>query len=166
LIRAVCAGAALAAPAVYAALAADRAGALLGALGGLGVALLVLGAALRLAEALPLGIALVGAEYGLFIALGDETVRLGVPLVAGALIAAAELGYSAVEPPLVRAPLGIKLRRAARLLALVAGGVAVSALVLAAAVADVGGSAGVQLIGLAAAVAAVGLLAVLARAGA
>ena len=166
MIRALCAGVALAAPAVYAAVAADRAAALLGAIGGLGVALLLLGAALRLPEALPLGIALVGAEYGLFIALGEETVRLGAPLVAGALILAAELGYSAVEPPLVRAPLDIKLRRVARLLALVAGGVAVSALVLAAAVAGVGGSAGLQLIGLAAAVATVGLLTVLARAGA
>ena len=138
----------------------------MGALGGLGVALVVLGAALRIAEALPIGIALGGAAYGLFLALGDDTVRLGVPLVAGALIVAAELGYSALEPPLVPAPLGIKLRRTGRSLALVAGGVAVSALVLAAAVADVGDSAGLQLIGLAAAVAAVGLLAVLARASA
>jgi len=137
-----------------------------GALGGLGVALVVLGAALRIAEALPVGIALGGAAYGLFLVLGDDTVRLGVPLVAGALIVAAELGYSALEPPLVPAPLGIKLRRTGRSLALVAGGVAVSALVLAAAVAAVGDSAGLQLIGLAAAVAAVGLLAVLARASA
>jgi hypothetical protein len=146
--------------------AADRAAPLVAALGGLGVALVVLGASLRIPEALPAGIALVGAEYALFLALGDDTVRLGVPLVAAALIVAAELGYSALEPPLVPAPPGIRLRRAARSLALVAGGVAVSALVLFAAVADVGDSAGLRLIGLAAAVAAVGLLAVLARASA
>jgi hypothetical protein len=146
--------------------AADRAAPLVAALGGLGVALVVLGASLRIPEALPLGIALVGVEYGLFLALGDDTVKLGVPLVAAALIVAAELGYSALEPPLVPAPLGIKLRRAARSLALVAGGVSASALALFVSVADLGNSAGLQLIGLAAAVAAVGLLAVLARASA
>jgi hypothetical protein len=143
--------------------AADRAAPLVAALGGLGVALVVLGASLRIPEALPAGIALVGAEYALFLALGDDTVRLGVPLVAAALIVAAEFGYSALEPPLVPAPPGIRLRWAARSLALVAGGVAVSALVLFVSVADVGDSAGLRLIGLAAAVAAVGLLAALAR---
>jgi hypothetical protein len=146
--------------------AADRAAPLVAALGGLGVALVVLGASLRIPEALPAGIALVGAEYALFLALGDDTVRLGVPLVAAALIVAAELGYSALEPPLVPATPGIRLRRAARSLALVSGGVAVSALVLFVSVANVGDAAGLRLIGLAAAVAAVGLLAVLARASA
>jgi hypothetical protein len=95
-----------------------------------------------------------------------RSLAVGVPLVAAALIVAAELGYSALEPPLVPAPPGIRFRRAARSLALVAGGVAVSALVLFVSVADLGNSAGLQLVGLAAAVAAVGLLAVLARASA
>jgi len=153
----------LAGLAVYAAVAANRAAPLVGAIGGLGVALVVLGAVTRIAELLPAGIALVGGEYGAFLALGDDTVRLGVPIVAAALIAAAELGYSALEPPLVPAPLGVKLRRAARSLAVVAGGGAVAALVLFAAVTDVGDSVGLQLIGLAAAVAAVGLIAALAR---
>ena len=153
----------LAGLAVYAAVAANRAAPLVGAIGGLGVALVVLGAVTRIAELLPAGIALVGGEYGAFLALGDDTVRLGVPIVAAALIAAAELGYSALEPPLVPAPLGVKLRRAARSLAVVAGGGAVAALVLFAAVTDVGDSVGLRLIGLAAAVAAVGLIAALAR---
>jgi hypothetical protein len=139
---------------------------LVAAIGGFGIAVVVLGAAMRIAELLPVGIALVGAEYGVSLALGDDTVRVGVPLVAGALLLAAELAYSALEPPLVPAPLGTKLLRVARSLALVAGGVAVSALVLFAAITDVGGAAGLRLIGLAAAVAAVGLLAVLARTGA
>jgi hypothetical protein len=146
--------------------AADRAAPLVAAIGGIGIAFVVLGAAVRIPEMLPAGIALVGAEYGLFLALGDDTVKVGVPLVAAALIVAAELAYSALEPPLVPAPLGIKLLRLARSLAVVAGGVAVSGLVLFAAVADLGDSAGLRLVGLAAAVGAVGLLAVLARASA
>jgi len=153
----------LAGLAVYAAVAANRAAPLVGAIGGLGVALVVLGAVTRIAELLPAGIALVGAEYGTSLALGDDTVKLGVPIVAAALIAAAELAYSALEPPLVPAPLGVRLRRVARSLAIVAGGGAVAALVLVAAVTDVGDSVGLRLIGLAAAVAAVGLIAALAR---
>jgi len=153
-------------PVVYAALAADRAAPLVAAIGGFGVVFVVLGAVTRIAELLPAGIAMVGAEYGLYVALGDDTVKVGVPLVAAALLVAAELGYSALEPPLVPAPLGIRLRRAARALALVVGAVAVSGLVLFAAVADLGDSIGLRLVGLSAAVAAVGLLAVLARASA
>jgi hypothetical protein len=136
------------------------------AIGGLGIALVVLGSAFGVAELLPVGIAFVGAEYGIYLALGDETVKLGVPLIAAALIASAELGYAALEPPLVPASPGIRVRRAVRSFALVAGGAAVAALVLFVAVADVGDVAGLRLVGMGAAVAAVALLAFLARASA
>jgi hypothetical protein len=150
-------------PVAYAAVAADRAASLVAAIGGLGVALVLLGAVFGFAELLPVGIAFVGAEYGVYLALGDDTVKLGVPLIAAALLASAELGYAALEPPLVPAPAWIRLKRAARSAALVVGGAAVSALVLFVSVADIGDTAGLRLVGLAAAIGAVALLAFLAR---
>lgn len=153
----------LVAPVAYVAVAADRAAALVAAIGGLGVALVLLGAIFGIAEVLPVGIAFVGAEYGVYLALGDDTVKLGVPLIAAALLASAELGYAALEPPLVPAPAAIRLKRAFRSVGLVVGGAAVSALVLFVSVADVGDTAGLRLVGLAAAIGAVALLAFLAR---
>jgi hypothetical protein len=154
------------APVVYVTLAADRAAALVAAIGGLGVAFVAVGAAFAIAELLPLGIAAVGVEYGVFLALGDDTVQLGVPLIAAALIAAAELAYSALEPPLVPAPPAIRIGRALRAVAIVVGSAAAAALVLFVAVADVGDAAGLRLVGLGAAVGAVAMVAFLARSGA
>jgi hypothetical protein len=164
--RAVLAGAALVGPVVYVAVAADRAAALVAAIGGLGVAFVTVGAAFGIAELLPLGIAAVGVDYGVFLALGDDTVQLGVPLIAAALIASGELAYSALEPPLVPASPAIRLGRALRSIGLVVGSAAAAALVLFVAVADIGDAAGLRLIGLGAAVGAVAMLAYLARAGA
>lgn len=153
----------LVAPVVYVAVAADRAAALVAGIGGFGVTLVVLGSFFGVAELLPLGIALVGVEYGIYLGLGDDAVKLGVPLIAAALLASAELGYAALEPPLVPASTGIRLRRALRSLGLVAGGAAVSALVLFVSAANIGDAEGLRLVGLAAAIAAVALLAFLAR---
>lgn len=150
-------------PVAYCAVAADRAASLVAAIGGLGVALVLLGAIFGFAELLPVGIAFVGAEYGAYLALGDDTVKLGVPLIAAALLASAELGYAALEPPLVPASMSIRAKRALRSVALVVGGAAVSALVLFVSVADLGDAAGLRLVGLAAAIGAVALLAFLAR---
>ena len=153
----------LAAPVTYVAVAADRAAQLVAALGGLGVAFVVLGAFFGIAELLPIGIALVGVEYAVYLALGDDTVKLSVPLIAAALLASAELGYAALEPPLVPASPGVRLKRALRSIALVVGGAAVSALVLFVSVADIGGGGGLRLVGLAAAIGSAALLAYLAR---
>ena len=153
----------LVAPVAYFAAAADRAATLVAAIGAIGVALVLLGSVFGFAEVLPVGIAFVGAEYGVYLALGDDTVKLGVPLMAAALLASAELGYAALEPPVVPAPAWIRLKRAARSAALVVGGAAVSALVLFVSVANIGDTAGLRLVGLAAAIGAVALLAFLAR---
>jgi len=153
-------------PVVYLALAADRAAALVAAIGGLGIAFVMVGSAFAVAEMLPLGIAAVGVEYGVFLALGDDTVQLGVPLIAAVLIASGELAYSALEPPLVPASPAIRLRRALRSVAVVTGSAAAAALVLFVAVADIGDAAGLRFVGLGAAVGAVAMLAFLARAGA
>jgi hypothetical protein len=165
-IRAGAAGAALVGPVVYAAVAAERAAELVAVIGGFGIALVVVGAIVRIPEVLPLGLAFVGIEYGLFLTLGDQPVAVGVPLIAAALLAGAELAYSALEPPLVPAPPALRVRRAARWVGLVGGGAGVAAVVLLVSVADLGGAAGLRLLGLAAAVATLGLLALLARASA
>jgi hypothetical protein len=166
IVRAAAAGLVLVAPVAYVAVAADRGASLVAALGGLGVVLVVLGAVFGVAELLPIGIAFVGVEYGIYLALGDDTVKLGVPLIAAALLASAELGYAALEPPLVPASISIRTWRAIRTTLLVVGGATVSALVLFVSVADLGDTAGLRLIGLAAAIGAVALLAFLARAAA
>jgi hypothetical protein len=153
----------LVAPVAYVAAAADRVASLVAAIGAVGVALVLLGGIFGVAELLPVGIAFVGAEYGVYLALGDDTVKLGVPLIAAALLASAELGYAALEPPLVPAPAAVRLKRALRSLGLVVGGAAVAALVLFVSVADIGDTAGLRLVGLAAAIGAVALLAFLAR---
>ena len=127
---------------------------------------MVVGAVVRIPEVLPLGLAFVGVEYGLFLTLGNRPVALGVPLVSAALLAGAELAYSALEPPLVPAPPPLRVWRAARWFGLVAGGAAVATVVLLVSVADLGGAAGLRLLGLAAAVGTLGLLALLARASA
>jgi hypothetical protein len=165
-VRAVAAGAVLVAPVVYVALAADRAAALVAGIGGFGVAVVVLGAAFGVSQLIPLGLALVGIEYGVYLALGDDSVKLGVPLIAAALLAAAELGYAALEPPLVPASVPTRAKRAARTMLLLVGGAAVSALVLFVSVADIGDTEGLRLVGLAAAIGAVALLAFLARSAA
>ena len=153
----------LVAPVAYVAAASDRAAALVAAIGCVGVAIVLLGAVFGFAELLPIGIAFVGAEYGVYLALGDDTVKLGVPLIAAALLASAELGYAALEPPLVPAPAWIRAKRALRSVGLVVGGAAVAALVLFVSVADLGDTEGLRLVGLAAAIGAVALLAFLAR---
>jgi hypothetical protein len=153
----------LVAPVAYVAAAADRAASLVAAIGAVGISLVLLGGIFGVAELLPVGIAFVGAEYGVYLALGDDTVRLGVPLIAAALLASAELGYAAQEPPLVSASFAIRAKRALRSFALVAGGAAISALVLFVSVADIGDTASLRLVGLAAAIGAVALLAFLAR---
>ena len=163
MVRAGAAGAALVGPVAYAAVAADRAAELVAVIGGFGIALVVVGAIVRIREALPLGLALVGIEYGLFLTLGDRPVALGVPLVAAALVAGAELAYSALEPPLVPASPALRLRRAGRFLGVVAAAAALAGVVVLVSVADLGDAAGVRLLGLAAAVATLGVLALLAR---
>jgi len=156
----------LVAPVAYVAAAADRAASLVAAIGSIGVVLVLLGGVFGFAELLPVGIAFVGAEYGVYLALGDDTVKLGVPLIAAALLTSAELGYAALEPPLVPAPAAVRLKRALRSVGLVVGGAVVAALVLFVSVADIGDTSGLRLVGLASAIGAVALLAYLARAAA
>ena len=153
----------LAGPAAYPVLSSERGAGILAALAATGILALLAGAVLRVAEALTAAIALVGAEYAAFLVLDHETLDPAAPLVAVALVLAAELGQTALEPPLVRAGAGLTVRRAARVGLRTAVAAAVALLVLAVSVARIRSGLGVELLGIAAAVAAIGLVALLAR---
>jgi hypothetical protein len=128
-----------------------------------GIAFLLAGAALGASDLVPVGIALGGSAYLLFVLFGDDGVDLRAPLVAGALVLSAELAYSALEPPLAPASAWLRALRAGRVALTVVGAVAVAGLVLVASVAEVGSAAVLEALGIVSAVGALGLLAWLAR---
>ena len=130
------------------------------------VALTVLaaGLALRLPVTIPLAIALLGAEYVAILGFEADALDARAPLVAGALLAIAELAYWSLE---LRGPVvdeaGTYLRRIALLATLVVSVVCVGAMMLALVeVVDAGGVA-VDILGAAAAIGALALLALAAR---
>ena len=90
--------------------------------GGHDVLLLVLGAAavvvmaaglvLRWSGALALGVALLGAQQATRLALGPDALDEATPLVAGALLLAAELAWWSIEPRIPAwAQAGVAVRR-------------------------------------------------------
>jgi hypothetical protein len=130
------------------------------------VALTVLaaGLALRLPVAVPLAVAVLGAEYVAILGFEADALDARAPLVAGALLAIAELAYWSLE---LRGPVvdeaGTYLRRIALLSTLVVGVVGVGAIMLALVeIVDAGGVA-VDILGAAAAFGTLGLLALAAR---
>jgi hypothetical protein len=153
----------LAAPVVYSTLATPRAPGLVTGLGIAGVALLIVGAVVGASDFVAGGIALAGSSYLLVVLFGEGGVDLRAPLVAGALVLAAELAYSALEPPLAPAAPAVRALRAGRVAVTVIGAVGVAALVLFASVAELGSPAVLQAVGIVAAVAALGMLALLAH---
>lgn len=125
---------------------------------------MLVGAALRLMEAVPVALTLVAAEYATFLALREDGgIEAGAPVVAAGLVLAAELAYTAGEPPLAPASPGLRAWRALRLVAPAAGGAAVAAVLLYLSVADIEAGLAVELLGIVAAAAALGLVASLAR---
>ncbi len=130
------------------------------------VALFVLaaGLALRLPVSVPAAIAVLGAEYVAILGFEADALDTRAPVVAGALLAVAELAYWSLE---LRGPIvdeaGTYLRRIALLATLVVSVVGVGAIMLALVeVVDAGGIA-VDVLGAAAAFAALGLVALAAR---
>jgi hypothetical protein len=153
----------LAAPVVYSAVVTPRVPGVVAGLGIAGVALLIVGAAIGVSDLVGGGIALAGSSYLLVVLFGEGGVDLRAPLVAGALVLAAELAYSALEPPLAPAAPAVRALRAGRVSLTVLGAVAAAGLVLFASVAELGSPAVLEAAGIVAAVAAVGMLALLAR---
>jgi hypothetical protein len=130
------------------------------------VALTVLtaGLALRLPVTVPVAIALLGAEYVAILGFEADALDTRAPLVAGALLAVAELAYWSLE---LRGPVvdeaGTYLRRIALLATLVVSFVGVGAIMLALVEVIATGGVAVDILGAVAAFGALGLLALAAR---
>lgn len=146
-------------------LRADAYEALLLFLGGLALGALLLGVALRWSAALAVGVALLGAQQAVRLALGPDALDAWTPLVAGALLLVAELAWWSVEP---RVPAWSESWQASRRLVTVllvcAAGSVVSAVVLVASGAPLRGGVGFELVGVLAATAALAVVAWAARA--
>ena len=135
-------------------LAAGRLVALLAGVGGGALLLFFAGVALRRASAVFLAVAACAAEYGAFLGLQGTTVDRWAPLVAAALLLAAELGSRAAERSQPAPERAVVIRTLLWLLASTAAATALGAGLLAAAGAATGGLR-LEAVGIAAAIVAV-----------
>jgi hypothetical protein len=128
------------------------------------LALLAVGLVLSIPVTVPAAVALLGAEYVAILGFEADTLDTRAPLVAGALLAVAELAYWSLE---LRVPVvdeaGTYLRRIALLATLLLGVVGLGAVVLTLVEVVEAGGVAVDIAGAGAALGAVALLAVAAR---
>lgn len=128
------------------------------------LAVLVAGLVLSLPVTVPAAVALLGAEYVGLLAFDADALDARAPLVAGALLAVAELAYWSLDlRGLVTDEAGTYLRRIAFLALLVLGVIGVGAVVLTLVEAIAAGGVAVDILGAAAALGALALLALAAR---
>jgi hypothetical protein len=95
-----------------------------GGVGAVGGALMAFALATRWRSAFPIGLALVGASYAVFLSIRNGAVDAWAPTVAAALFAAAELGFWSLERTPSTSERVVLLRR----LGALAGGVVLTAL--------------------------------------
>jgi hypothetical protein len=127
--------------------------------------LLAIGLALRVTVAIPVAIALLGAEYVALLGFEGGALDARAPLVAGALLAVAELGYWSLELRTgVADEPGTYLRRIALLAALLLGVIGAGVVMLSLVEAVSAGGAAFDVLGALAAVGALVLVALAARA--
>jgi hypothetical protein len=137
---------------------------LLLSVGGIALVPLLLGLALRWSPGLALGVAIVGAQQGLRLALGSKELDTWTPAAAGVLLFVAELAWWSIEPRVpawaetVLAPL-----RLVRVLAVCAAGALLAALVLVVASSQFTGGVELELAGVLAAISALAVVAWVAR---
>jgi hypothetical protein len=137
---------------------------LLLAIGAAAVGVLAAGLVLRWSGALAIGVALLGAQQATRLALGPDALDEAMPLTAGALLLAAELAWWSIEPRLPAwAQPGVAARRSVTVLFTCVAATVVSAVVVVAAGAPVGGGTLLELIGVVAAVTALAVVAWVAR---
>jgi hypothetical protein len=130
------------------------------------VTVLAAGLALRVPLAIPVAIALLGAGYVALLGFEGEALDTSAPLVGGALLAIAELGYWSLElRGSVADEAGTYLRRLALLAALVAAATTLGVVLLALVEVVRAEGPAVDALGALAAVAALALLALAARRG-
>jgi hypothetical protein len=99
----------------YADVASDRLPEVAGVVGVAGAGLMAFALFTRWRSAFPFGIALVGASYGVFLAIHNGAVDQWAPAVAAALFVAAELGFWSLERSPSRSEGAVLLRRIAGL---------------------------------------------------
>jgi hypothetical protein len=145
----------------YSDVASDRLPAVVGGVGAVGGVLMAFALATRWRAVFPFGIALVGASYGVFLAVRNGAVDRWAPAVAAALFVAAELGYWSLERSPSRSERAVVFRRLAGLAGAAVVTALLGALVLVVATGASGGVA-LEAAGVAAAVLAVAAIARLA----
>jgi hypothetical protein len=126
--------------------------------------LLAGGLILRVTPTIPVAIALLGAEYVAILGFESDALDDRAPLVAGGLLAVAELAYWSLElRSLVVDEAGTYVRRIALLALPVLGVVAFGTIVLAVVEAVGAGGVALDMLGAVAALGALGLVALAAR---
>jgi hypothetical protein len=125
---------------------------------------LAVGLASRWNAALVVGIAFLGAQQGVRLALGSSTVDPWTPLYAAGFLLAAELAWWSIEPRVAAwSDTEVLIRRVLAITACCLGGALLAAMVVLAAGAPLHGGFGLELVGVVAAVAAVVVVAAVAR---
>jgi len=133
-------------------------------IGAAAIGVFAVGLVLRWSGALAVGVALLGAQQATRLALGPDALDEATPLTAGALLLAAELAWWSNEPrvPAWAEP-GVAVRRVGAVMSTCVAATIVSAVVVVAAGAPVGGGTLLELAGVAAAVTALAVVAWVAR---
>lgn len=142
-------------------MASDRLPEIAGGVGVAGCALIAVALFTRWRSVFPLGVVLVGASYGVYVALRSGSVDARAPAIAAALFAVAELGFWSLERAPSHSEGPVLVRRAAAL----AGGVVLTAFLgslLLVLTTGVTGGVGLEAAGVAAAVLALAAIARLA----
>jgi hypothetical protein len=137
---------------------------LLASVGGAALLPLLLGLAVRWSPALALGVAILGGQQALRLALGADELDTWAPASAGALLLVAELAWWSIEPrvPAWTEPVLAPLRLLS-VLAVSAAGAVLAAVVLVVASSQVGGGVVLELAGVLAAISARAVVAWVAR---
>lgn len=141
---------------------ADRFTSVLAATGGVAGALLVVALGARLSMVIPWAVALLGGEYALFLAIGEEGIDGLAPLYGVGLLLCAELSYWSIEPQ-SESDDNLAARRLTLLGAAALASAFLGAVVLSSAAVGLGSGLGLEAVGVAAAVAALAVVARLAR---